>query len=370
MQGRELDQAVERVREFLISLGTSPDEIDSAVADQSLDLLVVDRLLIPPNPSYTPAMVSEQSGMSLENLRRLWRALGFPDVAPDDMAFTDLDLEAIISLQELLNLGLVSMEATVGLTRVIGTSMARIAEAEISAVPIIANEIDSTRRAELFALSANGTLPAIVRLIEYTWRRHLQAAGRRAMLTRNRAQGGVHHVSLAVGFADLVGFTAMSQELDQKELVELVDRFETLAYDTVTVLEGRVVKMIGDEVMYVAEDVGQAARIAISLAEAYADDDILSEVRVGLACGPVLVKDGDYYGPVVNLASRMVNITRPGRVLISQEVYEALQDLPAPEGEDEFAFRALRLRYLKDMGRVNLWALSRPRGSSARFSLE
>ncbi|MGH9302597.1 MAG: adenylate/guanylate cyclase domain-containing protein, partial [Acidimicrobiales bacterium] len=361
--------AEERVRQFLLSLGTGNEEIDAAIEDESLDLLVVDRLLIPPNPSLTPAMVSEATGMSLENLARLWRALGFPDVADDEVAFTELDLEAITSLQELLSLGLVNIESTVQLTRVIGTSMARIAEAEVGVGPVIGGEMSPAQRAELFALSADGTLPSIVRLIEYTWRRHLQAAGRRAMLTRGRAVGSSGQITLAVGFADLVGFTAMSQELDQLQLAELVDRFEALAYETVTILQGRVVKMIGDEVMYVADDVVQAARIAISLAEAYADDEVLSEVRVGLAYGSVLARDGDYYGPVVNLASRMVNITRPGRILISQEVFDALNEVAEENGEVEFGFKSLRMRYLKDIGRVNMWSLTRPAGSSERFSL-
>jgi hypothetical protein len=64
--------------------------------------------------------------------------------------------------------------------------------------------------------------------------------------------------------------------------------------------------MIGDEVMFVTDTPTDAARIGLALAEAYADDELLSDVRVALAVGPVLVQDGDFYGPVVNLASRAV----------------------------------------------------------------
>jgi class 3 adenylate cyclase len=107
-----------------------------------------------------------------------------------------------------------------------------------------------------------------------------------------------------------------------------------------------VVKMIGDEVMFVTADVTAAARIALSLSDAYGGDEQLSDVRVGLACGPVLAREGDYYGPVVNLASRIVNIARPGSVLISAEVVQGLAD------EAAFQCRSLRSRYLKDLGRV------------------
>ena len=83
--------------------------------------------------------------------------------------------------------------------------------------------------------------------------------------------------------------------------------------------------MIGDEVMFVVDSVAAAARIGLSLADAYADDDLLSDVRVGLACGPVLLRDGDYFGPTVNLAHRIVNIGNPGTVLMSDEFHTALE---------------------------------------------
>ena len=124
---------------------------------------------------------------------------------------------------------------------------------------------------------------------------------------------------MAVGFADMVGFTMLSQHLGDEELAAVVSRFEELAHDTVVALGGRVVKMIGDEVMFVVPTATGAAQIGLSLAEAYAGDELLSDVRVALAIGPVLVQDGDFYGPVVNLASRLVGVANPGTVLVSDE---------------------------------------------------
>ena len=101
--------------------------------------------------------------------------------------------------------------------------------------------------------------------------------------------------------------------------------------------------MIGDEVMFVVDTVVAAARIGLGLAEAYADDELLSDVRVGLAVGPVLVQDGDYYGPSVNLANRIVNIANPGTVLVSDEFHTELM----AEAPDEFTGQALRPRVLR-----------------------
>ncbi|MGH9186187.1 MAG: adenylate/guanylate cyclase domain-containing protein, partial [Acidimicrobiales bacterium] len=191
-------------------------------------------------------------------------------------------------------------------------------------------------------------LSTMPRVLEYAWRRHLVAMARRRMLSEDGGQRAA-----AVGFADLVGFTAMSQQLTDGELAAVVDRFEVLAYDTVAGLGGRVVKMIGDEVMFTVEDAGRAVDIGLSLAEAYHDDESLSDVRVGLAIGPVLEREGDLFGPTVNLASRIVGIAFAASVVVSDEVHEALAEV---EG---LVFKPLRTRYLRDIGRVRLWAVRR-----------
>jgi adenylate cyclase len=214
---------------------------------------------------------------------------------------------------------------------------------------------DSILDADRFARQAGESIPAMGRLLEYVWRRHLQVATRRSMLHRSRGLEESVRPVMAVGFADMVGFTMLSQHLGDEELAAVVARFEELAHDTVIALGGRVVKMIGDEVMFVVPTANGAAQIGLSLAEAYAGDDLLSDVRVALAVGPVLVKDGDFYGPVVNLASRLVNVAHPGTVLVSDEFRDAL----AAEGTTGIDTRPLRTRNLKDLGRIQMWKLLR-----------
>jgi len=357
VDGQRHSEALARVRALLADLGCTDAEIDRAVDDEVVDLLVVDRMLVPTDHRFTQVEVAEATGMPLEVARRFWRALGFLDPGDDDPVFTDMDVEAVQMFQFMVAMDVIDLDSAVQMARVIGSSMARIAEAQSApgTTPIVSSSGDSVIDADQFAKQAGTSIPAMGRLLEFVWRRHLQAATRRAMLLGDRgAHDGISPV-VAVGFADMVGFTMLSQHLSDEELAAVVSRFEALAHDTVVALGGRVVKMIGDEAMFVVQTATSAAQIGLSLAEAYADDELLSDVRVALAIGPVLVQDGDFYGPVVNLASRLVGVANPGTVLVSDELRSALTD----EGAEGFDTLALRPRTLKDIGRVQVWKLSR-----------
>ena len=351
------------MRSLLEGLGCTDDEIDRAIADDVVDLLVVDSLLVPPGHRMTQVEVAEQTGIPIEVVHRFWRALGFLDVGEDDPVFTAMDIEAVHLFQTMVAMDLVDLDTAVQMARVIGSSMARIAEAETGAgtAPILVSSGDSVLDADQFASQAGTSIPAMARLLEFVWRRHLQVATRRSMMLRARGTEAGTSPQLAVGFADMVGFTLLSQHLGDEELAAVVTRFEELAHDTVVARGGRVVKMIGDEVMFVVQSASSAAEIGLGLAEAYADDDLLSDVRVGLAIGPVLVQDGDFYGAVVNLASRLVGVAHPGTVLVSEEFRTAL----AEEGARGFETRPLRARTLKSIGRIQAFKLTRVGSDSA-----
>ena len=350
---RPESETVAAVWAFLLERGVPSEAIHRAELESSLHLLVMEHLILPEPPKYTPVEVADAAGMSLDEVRRYWRSLGFPDVDDDVVAFSDYDLSAITTLNGLLTFRMVDQEVALQMARVIGSSMSRIAEAEITASPVLSGEADDVARAELLIETADATLPSLARLLEYSWRRHMQAAARRAALQRVTSDGEATTYELAIGFADLVGFTALSQQLDDRALAEVVGRFEELAFDVVVRGNGRVVKMIGDEAMFVCPDAHDAVQIGLDLADAYADDESLSDVRVGIACGPVLAREGDYYGPVVNLASRIVNIANPGSVLVSDAVHEAVST------DAGLAWKPLRAKYLKEIGRVPLFSVLR-----------
>jgi adenylate cyclase len=354
--GERRAAALAHVREILLMHGATEKEIDQAVADGVIDLFVADRMLVPARRRYTRVEVSELTGVPLDLLERFWRALGFASVADDDPVFTDLDLEAVRLLQGMQALGAADTETSLQMARVIGSSMARIAEAELVPGVMVSTEVDPVLSADSFASVADVTIPAMAKLLEFVWRRQVAAGIQRNMMQRSHGLAPGQSPVLAVGFADMVGFTLLSQHVSDEELAAVVGRFEEISYDIVIAAGGRVVKMIGDEVMFVVDDVAAAAHIGLDLADAYADDDLLSDVRVGLALGPVLLRDGDYFGPTVNFAHRIVNIGNPGTVLMSDEFHLALRE----EAPDEFTARALRPRELKDLGRVQLWWLGRP----------
>jgi adenylate cyclase len=374
------------LRTLLVARGVSTEEIDAALAEDRIDLLVIDRLLLPPSTQRTGQEVIETVGMPAEQADRLWRALGFAE-AQDSGSFSDADVEALRTIHGLVELGLSSTETSVQVTRVLGSSMARLSDALISAADATAeldgtppwvetSEDDGLRLAEALAFSAELVLPSMEKLIVYAWRRHIQAAARRRVSLRRA--GAVHSpmlTELTVGFADMVGFTALSSQLNAMALARVVDRFEELAHSIVVEGGGRAVKMIGDEVMFVTADPFAAVGIALNLVDAYADDDLLSDVRVGIATGPVLMREGDFFGVVVNRASRIVNIADAGTVLVSEEARDAIVPLLRGRSEggatsDDIADDAVLLeaglvmeplkpRELKDIGRVTLWSVNR-----------
>jgi adenylate cyclase len=270
--------------------------------------------------------------------------MGFPQPDEGDAAYTDEDIAALRYGGELTSTHSVEPELLIQLTRTMASSIARIAEAQLEVA------VDRARRfgSEEGVLVDDKVVEMTPWLLGYMWRRHAAASFGRAVEAQSHDEA-----SLTVGFADLVGFTALSQELDQRALADVVDRFELLAYDTVFALGGRVVKMIGDEVMFSVDDVRSGLEIALHLADAYSDDEQLQDVRVGLSCGNVLQLQGDLYGPPVNLASRIVSIARPRSVVVSESVHDQLAEHP------DYAWRGLRPRTFKGIGRVPIWRVRR-----------
>ena len=123
----ERSEALARVRAFLRGAGVPDDEIYRAQSSDLLDLLVADRILVPADRRYTEDEVSQRTGMPVDLARRFWRALGFPDVDPDDRTFTHLDVEALLTIEDMLALGVADVDSALQLARVIGSSMSRIA---------------------------------------------------------------------------------------------------------------------------------------------------------------------------------------------------------------------------------------------------
>lgn len=338
--------------ELLRAAGMQDEQIRQAREDRHLELLAIEHLVVPEPAEYDLEGIAEASGLTPDQIQRLWRSLGFAEPRPGDHMFTDVDVDMLRTIGQLVTMGWIDEELTVQMARVIGSSLSRVATALIDSIdpeePRIVQGREQTD--DGFAAIAPLLLPMLLQVMDYVWRRHVQAEAR-ARMAREHAEGDPDH--RVVGFADLVGFTALSQQVDAHELAAVVDRFETIAYDTVNRLGGRVVKMIGDEVMFSVPDEASAVEIALSLAETYRDDDELSDVRVGLAAGPVLQREADLFGPVVNRASRITNIAFPGSVVVSGELVECLS------ADAGLIWKSIGSRNLKDIGKVPLFLVRR-----------
>jgi len=180
-------------------------------------------------------------------------------------------------------------------------------------------------------------------LLLYVWRRRLAETVARICDDSGQVDDRARTV-LTVGFADLVSYSHLSHRLGQAGLARLVQRFEALAADVVTAGGGRVVKMIGDEILFTADCPATGALIALSLSERMARDDLVPDVRVGLAHGEVLHSMGDVYGVTVNLAGRLTRLAQPGTVLTDPGTARLLGE------QAEFVMFPQRRRHVRGFG--------------------
>ncbi len=127
-----------------------------------------------------------------------------------------------------------------------------------------------------------------------------------------------------VCFADVVGFTRLTRVLAESELTSLVEGFETGAADLIAAHGGRLVKTLGDEVMFMSDDADDAVAVATALHDVMAQISQEARLRVGVATGPIIARMGDVYGSTVNRASRLTALARPGGTVIDPQTEDAL----------------------------------------------
>jgi adenylate cyclase len=197
--------------------------------------------------------------------------------------------------------------------------------------------------------AARALLPQLRKVQDYVWRRHLAANADR-LLASTTAPGDPRE--LAVGFADLVGYTSRSRGMDGRELGRMVEDFESTAAEVIARHRGRVVKTVGDGVLFTAGTAVEAVEIGLDMPVAWDADD-RPPLRVGAAYGRVLTRLGDIYSPVVNLASRLTSIARPGRVLVDRELAEFLREDPA------YRVRPLRRVSVRGYDQLQPWLVRR-----------
>lgn len=317
---------------------------------ERLDLAVLREV-----PTLTAAEAAAEAGITIDQARRLWRALGFAEMGTE-RAFTSSDVDAVSAMISVVDAGTVDFDMAVNLVRGAGQMVARLADWEVATLAARVEELEAGEEA------TGSRIGSALRLIEelggpfeqmliYSWRRHLAAALAR-MEAMGAAHDDLHTIDVTVGFADLVSFTALSNQLDREQIGDLVEKFETRCQDVVSVHGGRTIKSLGDSVLFVLNEPVAAIEVAEGIINVIGRDPRMPDVRVGLASGPVVPRLGDVFGPPVNLAARLTAVARRNRLIIDQATADLLP-------EADFESRRLPARPVHGFGLVEPVAVRR-----------
>ncbi|MBK5305482.1 MAG: adenylate/guanylate cyclase domain-containing protein [Frankiaceae bacterium] len=328
--------------QYLEAQGCDLEEMVDAEARDRLFALAGDRILRPSRPRYDCEQAASVLGTDAATVSRAWRSFGLP--APVEPVLGEQDLQALRTW--LLVKDLLGADAATALARVLGSGIARLAEAASATMRGdtggVGQSMDRARSgseavtARAFA-DASTLVPLIGNVLDAVHRHHLEAARRHFELVAPTPDS----VRCGVGFADLTGFTSMSQAIPMRELSGLLSAFEEASSDTVQDAGGRVVKFLGDAVMFVAPTASATAEIACALVNHPKAAHAGLGVRAGIAYGDLLAQDGDYFGPPVNLASRLVAIAEPGEVLASPAVVPLLDPTHTAEEREPQTLRGI-----------------------------
>lgn len=360
LEGLEGSARAERTEliEWLLGMGITVEQIRSA----DTPMLLASRRLVGDDGVYMSTReISQEVGIDLEFLQRVQRAIGLARVDdPDEVVHMRADGAAAAHAQPFLELGM-NPDQLIQVVRVLSEGLSHTAEVmRYTALATIlragATELEIAKSSyDLVSRIA----PLLGQWIEDMLFMHLRHAMETEAVNANeRAAGsalpGARHVTVA--FADLVGFTRLGEAVPPEDLEQLARRLADFAHD-VAVAPVRLVKTIGDAVMFVSTDPVAMVDAVLSLAAA-ADVEDFPQLRIGVASGPAVSRAGDWFGSPVNAASRVAGAARPGSVLVTESTREAVG------GADGFSWSFAGPRHLKGIkGEVKLYRARRSEGA-------
>ncbi len=312
-------------------------------------------------PVFSARMVAERAATSLEDFNDYWLAMGFPPADPDEVLFTPADVAAYEAWTSLLHTHSLQEGTALSLARA-GSHLAdRLALWQVEALVE-----DAERR---FGLDDSGarlvtldTMQDYVPIFEdqliYVWRRQMEAL--LARITKEVALRPRDHsrrrfpLTRSLGFVDMVSYTSNSSAMGD-ELVGLIEHFEYLCRSAVTAEGGRVVKMIGDAVFFIADDLPTGLRVVTSLMDTLGRTEGILPVRASLIYGDVFSRSGDVFGPPVNLAARLVDIAPTGDILTDAPTAALIT---AGRGGPSFGVQDFPSTRLRGFGRVSPYMIT------------
>jgi class 3 adenylate cyclase len=314
-------------------IGASIPEIVQAHEEGGILSFAAVRSLRPDEEHWTLSEIAQRAEIDAGFAAAIWRAAGFADVRPYERRFGTSDVVVFELVRDLATF--VGREHSLQLVRTAGEATARVAEAEIA---LLRSNVEAPLAAQgqyevvarTYASAARQLFPRVSNLIDTLHRHQLELIGNRYSAV-NAPTSSANVVELAVGFADIAGYTGLSHQLDAAELATMLARFEATTGDVIAASGANVAKRIGDAVMFVTNAPGIACALALEMIEACARER-LPKLRVGIAVGEVIVRQGDFYGPTVNLAARLVASAEPGTALTDAALHTRLASVRAGYG--------------------------------------
>jgi adenylate cyclase len=275
----------------------------------------------------TPEEVARGAGVPVDAVLAVSRAAGLPRYDPDEPVYREDDIETFRIFAA--GVEVFGEAATLEFTRAMGAALARIADAAMATfgnnLASDLGEASELEQARVIETASSLLVTQVPKALDTLFFHHVEAAVRREVALGGTMQNP-RVAPLAVAFLDLVGSTPAVVGMTPEDVASAIGEFERQAIDSVVAHGGRVVKMIGDEVMFVAPDITGACLASLELREQVARNSILRELRGGLAFGGLARGYGDFYGADVNVAARLVKLAEPGVLLVTDAVRERMGD--------------------------------------------
>ncbi|TMC47673.1 MAG: hypothetical protein E6J14_15010 [Chloroflexi bacterium] len=314
-------RARRRLLRELMQAGVSRADLQRAVDEDRLALIPAE-IALAGRRRYGDEALEKNSGVGRDELAAYVRASGTQ--APEEL--TAWDVAAARRLRRLLDAG-IPFESVLEVARVAGQGAASTARAilRIAGETYLQPGDTEYELGTRYAQAADELMPLIGPLVDYQLRLHIREALRQETIGREERVSGQIQASrdVAVAFADLVGFTRMGTRVEADEVGRVAVRLGELASDVVSP-PVTVVKYVGDAVMLVSPDACRLVEDVLNLVAAVdAEGEHFPQLRAGVAHGPAVPVSGDWYGHVVNLASRITAVARPGTVVGTAELRAA-----------------------------------------------
>jgi adenylate cyclase len=325
--GRWTDAAIAQARIIarLRERGHSMREIRAAAESGRLAYGYLEQLFPSADGAHSLSEAAERTGLEPALIQRMWGSLGFPARSTQD--FSDADLELLEYAATVLQTGF-PLVAFLQLIRVYGQALAQIADAEAKLFhlyvhePLMRDGVPGLQMAEEMETLAADLLPIAAPMMDGLHRRLLRHFIEQDVVghMETEADFDLGRMRVAIAFADLAGYTRLTEEAGEEQAVDVVERFVAGVAATLPD-DARVIKTIGDEVMIVGTDTAALVDWAVAYQRLAAN--VRPRPRIGMHAGAALYRDGDYYGRAVNLAARVAARSAGGEVLVTRPVMDA-----------------------------------------------